>query len=143
MSFIHVICCISGCGATVSAMGFEAELDREVTGYRAATYAQSTKKSYSTHRKRYFAFCSQLGVAPVPASCSTIARYAAYLARCMKPASVRQYLNIIRVLHLENNLPNPLQDDWLVKSTLTGIDRLLGSPATRRTRPPTVTNGYL
>lgn len=51
----------------------------------------------------------------------------------MRPASVRQYLNIIRILHLECDLPNPLQDNWYVKSTLTGIDRLLGVPAIRRT----------
>ena len=69
----------------------------------------------------------------MPASSTTIARYAAFLARTLKPASVRQYLNIIRILHLENNLPNPLQDNWFVKSTLTGIERLLGTPAIRRT----------
>ena len=69
----------------------------------------------------------------MPASSTTIARYAAFLARKLKPTSVRQYLNIIRIMHIENNLPNPLQDNWFVKSTLTGIERLLGVPPLRRT----------
>ena len=42
-------------------------------------------------------------------------------------------MNVIRVLHLEAGLKNPLQDNWYVKTTLTGIERLLGSPVTRRT----------
>ena len=104
-----------------------------MAGYRAATFANSTKRSYLTHQRRYLDFCNRMGVPPVPASSTTIVRYAAFLARHMKPASVRQYLNVIRVLHLESNLPNPLHDNWYVKSTLSGTDRLLGVPVTRRT----------
>jgi integrase len=69
----------------------------------------------------------------VPASQELIAQYAAYLARQIGASSVRQYLNIIRLLHLEAGLPNPMQDNWYIKSTLTGIDRLIGKPAKRRT----------
>ena len=83
--------------------------------------------------RRYLDFCNQLGVAPVPASPVIIAQYAAYLARSIKAASVRGYLNIIRLLHLEAGLPNPLEDNWYVQSTLKGIDRILGMPAVRRT----------
>lgn len=101
--------------------------------YRAANFAESTKRAYKTHRKMYYEFCSNVGVQPVPASTNTIVQYAAFLARRLKPASVRQYLNIIRVLHLECNLPNPLHDNWFLKSTLTGMERLLGTPERRRT----------
>ena len=114
-------------------MALPSELDAEVAEFRASTYADSTRKSYLSHRRKYMSFVNLLGVPPVPATSTTIARYAAFLARTMRPSSVRQYLNIIRLLHLESNYPNPLQDNWFVKTTLIGINRLLGVPAVRRT----------
>ena len=55
---------------------------------------------------------------PVPANEKTIAMYAACLARRLRPASVRQYLNIVRVMHLEAGLSNPLKDSWFISSAL-------------------------
>ena len=71
-------------------------------------------------------------IAPVPVSESVLAMYAAYLARRLKPQSVRQYLNVVRVIHLECGYKNPCENSWLLKSTLTGIERLLGQPASRK-----------
>ena len=56
---------------------------------------------------------------PVPASEKLISLYAVFLARRLKPASVKQYLNIIRILHLECGYVNPIKDSSLVKSTLS------------------------
>ena len=58
--------------------------------------------------------------------------FAASLAKRIKPSSVRQYLNIVRLLHVENGYVNPLQDNWKLKSTLRGIDRIHGSPIIRK-----------
>ena len=55
-----------------------------------------------------------------------------FLARRLKPASVKQYLNIIRILHLEFGYVNPIRDSWLVKSTLLGISRELGVGVIRK-----------
>ena len=131
MLFKHVFSGFPGDKAPTQEMVLQTELTQEVAEYRAATYSANTKKSYQTHLKSYFEFCSKLQRPPVPASQELIALYAAFLARRLKPSSVRQYLNIVRILHLESNYPNPLQDNWYVKSTLTGIDRLLASPVKR------------
>ena len=71
------------------AVALQTELDREVAVYRAANYAESTKRAYSTHKKMYYEFCGKVGAQPIPASTNTIVQYAAFLARRMKPASVR------------------------------------------------------
>ena len=92
----------------------------------------NTKKTYSSHLKAYMIFCNKLKVKPVPASQETIAQYAAYLARTHRPASVKQYLNIIRLLHLEAGFDNPLADSWIIKSTLKGIERCLGGSVSRK-----------
>ena len=73
-----------------------------------------------------------MGIKPVPATEADIAMYAAYLARRLQPSSVRQYLNVVRLIHLECSYANPCKDSWLIKSTLVGIERLLGSPIHRK-----------
>ena len=55
-----------------------------------------------------------------------ICRFAAFLGRSKSFNSVKQYLNIIRVIHLELNLPNPLQANYMVKSVLQGMRRVKG-----------------
>ena len=44
----------------------------------------------------------------------------------VKASSVRSYLNIIGILHKEFGLPNPLLNNWPLKSLLTGINRSKG-----------------
>ena len=69
---------------------------------------------------------------PVSANEKTIAMYAAYLARRLRPASVRQYLNIVGVMHLEAGLSNPSKDSWFISSTLKGIHRVKGTAVNRK-----------
>ena len=77
------------------------------------------------------AFCNITGSCPVPASVETVCRYAALLARSLKFSSVRQYLNIIRLLHLEAGESNPL-DCYLVQSVLKGLRTQLGDRVIRK-----------
>ena len=73
-----------------------------------------------------------MNILPVPATDQVVAQYAAYLARRLKSSSIRQYLNIIRILHLECQLPNPCEDSWYLKMTLTGIDKVKGTAVKRK-----------
>lgn len=50
----------------------------------------------------------------------------AVLSQCLKFQSIKQYLNIVRLLHLEAGIPNPLLDNWYIRSVLTGVKRVLG-----------------
>ena len=70
---------------------------------------------------------------PVPASEKTLALYAAYLARRLKSSSVKQYLNIVRIMHLDCGLANPAKDSWYLKTTLKGIERVNGACVVRKT----------
>ena len=78
-----------------------------------------------------------------PASDNVIANYAAYLARRLSPRSIPQNLNVVRLLHVEAKVVNPCQS-WAVKSTVRGIERLLGNPANRKTPvlPPLLLDMY-
>ena len=118
--------------STGAAKKLETALQAEVARYRGETFADNTKRTYTSHRNSFLRFCTELCVPPVPAKEKTIAMYAACLARRLRPATVRQYLNIVRVMHLEAGLSNPLKDSWFISSTLKGIDRLKGTAVNRK-----------
>lgn len=69
---------------------------------------------------------------PVPADDSTLCRYVAYLAEKLRPDSIKQYLNVIRLLHLESGLANPLYDSWVLNTLLKGIKREKGGQVNRK-----------
>ncbi len=94
--------------------------------FRSQAFARTTSRTYSTHLRAYVAFCNLLRINPVPISHLNIARYVAYLASRLSYSSIRQYLNIIRILHLEGGLPNPLEASWYLNSLLRGCRRVLG-----------------
>ena len=89
-------------------------------------YGANTQQTYKTHRATCLSFCHAMGYAPVPATNDTISRYAAFLASSLKFTSVKQCMNIIRLMHVEWGLGNPLQNNFIVSSLLKGIRRLLG-----------------
>ena len=44
----------------------------------------------------------------MPISQVNLARYIVFLASQLSYASMKQYLNIVRIIHLEGGLPNPV-----------------------------------
>lgn len=101
-------------------------LDADVVKYQAHAYAETTKQTYCTHRRSYLSFCAKYGYVPVPASTDTLCRYVASLTHSLKYSSIKQYINIVRLLHLEWGLPNPLQNNFWLNTTLRGIRRVHG-----------------
>lgn len=93
--------------------------------YLASCYAPATKRAYDYHRKCYVKFCTTLGVPLTPASSTTLCLYAAFLARRLTYSSVKVYMNIVRIVHLERQLPNPLTD-FKLSCVLQGIRRIKG-----------------
>ena len=97
-----------------------------------SAFADSTKKTYRVHRNSYLRFCNRLGYVAVPATSKTLCRYAAFLAKSLKYNSVKQYLNFVRILHAEWDLPNPLENNFPLSCTLRGIRRNLGDAVMRK-----------
>lgn len=108
------------------------ELADKVTVFWTRTFATSTQRSYSSHLRKYLKFCTELGFNPVPASQEQIELYIAYLSESLAYSSISKYLNIIRLLHVEVKLPNPLQDNVGIKALLRGVKRELGDTVVRK-----------
>lgn len=107
-------------------------LQERVAFFKTLAYAPNTNRAYSVHRRAYVAFCNNLGVNPVPATSGVLCAYAAHLAERLCFSSIKQYLNIIRILHQEWGFANPCPDDYNLKLTLRGIRRHLGDPVHRK-----------
>ena len=108
------------------------DLQKEVHFYNSICWANTTKRSYSSHRRAYLSFCSDAKLTPLPATTQTLCLYAAHLARRLRYSSIKQYLNIIRIIHLEWNLPNPLLNNFHLQSVLRGIRRQLCDKVQRK-----------
>ncbi|XP_050388701.2 uncharacterized protein LOC126807879 [Patella vulgata] len=105
------------------------ELDREIGVWESNALAASTKRSYRSQLKCYFDFCSLINCVPIPASSTTLLRYVAFLARSKTFSSIKQYLNVLRLLHRQLSLPDPSVDSWRLRSMLLGIKRVKGARA--------------
>lgn len=90
-------------------------------------YAESTKSTYKSCLNAYLRFCLYFGRCPVPADNGTVVNYMVFLARSLKPSSIPTYMNIVRLLHLDAGLVNPL-DSWEFTCIKRGIQRCLGTP---------------
>ena len=102
------------------------QLDEEIQFLRSNHLAASTRRTYATHERSYRAFCELIGCDVVPATPVTIARYVAYLARTKCFSTIKQYTNIIRLLHLENGFPNPMENNYRLQTLFLGIRRVKG-----------------
>ena len=102
-------------------------LQQEVNRYRSLSLAKSTQTVYKTHLKTFLRFCCYYGCTPVPVDQDTLCCYVAFLARSLSPSSVNSYLNIIRILHLDAGLSNPL-DSWELSMIKRGVHRQHGVP---------------
>ena len=101
-------------------------LDQEVSTLRALTFAESTRRTYQCQQSLYLRFCADLNIASVPISSCNLGCYIAYLGQKLSYSSVRQYLNVMRIMHLDEGHCNPLANNWYLKSILKGLRRHKG-----------------
>ena len=79
-----------------------ASLDSEVAILRALTFAESTRRTYSSQLGLFLECCSYLNISPMPISPTDLGRYIAFLSHKLSFSSIRQYLNVVRLLYMES-----------------------------------------
>jgi hypothetical protein len=77
-------------------------------------------------------FCLFFDRVPLPADQVTLKCYVAFLARSLNPSSIPGYLNVVRILHVNAGLPNPLKDNFEISMIRRGIARKLGRPPVQK-----------
>jgi hypothetical protein len=102
-----------------------------VGNFRSSRFAESTKRTYTQYLVSYARYCKRMNISLVPLSSVNLGRYVAYLSGHLKFGSIQNYLSIIRLLHLEAGLPNPLQS-YYVNTLIKGAKRVLGNTTSKK-----------
>jgi site-specific recombinase XerD len=108
-------------------------LPAQVREFIRASKAVNTLRGYQSDWRDFCAWCeSQGGICPLPAPADSVAAYIAECAGYLKPGSIQRRLNAIAEAHKAAGLDSPTHTA-LVRSTLKGIRRTLGTAATQKT----------
>jgi hypothetical protein len=78
--------------------------------FKKSAFALSSQKTYKCQLKCYLQFCLDFKCKPLPCSQETLIVYTAFLAKRMLPTSVGNYLNAVRMLHVQSGLVNPFHE---------------------------------
>ena len=95
---------------------------------KGAAFAKNTIRTYKSQTNSFLKFCINYGLKPVPATQQTLCAYLAFLSRSLSPSSVKDYMNAVRLLHIESGFVNPLHENWEITMIQCGMSRLLGTP---------------
>ena len=72
-------------------------------------------------------FCILAGLSPVPLSPINACRYIAFLSQKLAFNSIKQYINVVRIMHLETGHGNPFHNSWHIDTLLKDANQVLGS----------------
>ncbi len=110
--------------------------------------ADTTRATYNSGTQAFLYFTSHYqrlhpGCSPIPASEETLMLFATYLTCRLKPASIKVYLYAVRNFHVENGLPNPLENCLQLQRLMRGIKRTYSSgPNHRLPITPTILRSF-
>ena len=101
---------------------------------REECWALNTRTAYKSRWNRYYGFCTDYGLVPLPASVTNMCLYITFLSKSVGYVTIKNYVSSVWVLHDHMGVPHVDPDNFLIKSTLQGAKRVLGS-ATRQVDP--------
>ena len=91
---------------------------------RRAAYAAGTRKNHRTQWKAYLSFCLYFDLPYLPASLDTVCLYCQFLSCSMTPQSVRNYLSVVKLLHIVTGFDFPFYETFELCLTLCGLDHM-------------------
>ncbi len=104
----------------------------QVREFIRASKADSTLRGYKSDWRHFCHWCEGHSLCPLPASPESVASYIAECARRLKVGSIQRRLNAIAEAHKAVGLDSPTSAG-IVKNTLKGIKRTLGTAAVQKT----------
>ncbi len=124
---------IGGAGADETALANLERYTREAEG----AFASATEKALASDTRLFSSWCSSEGVAYLPASPQTVARFVDAMAKTRAPATISRYVSSIAHLHRAAEVANPAASGT-VKNALKRVRRKKGvaqaqaAPLTRK-----------
>ncbi len=106
--------------------------------FRGQALAASTKKTYSSAKRRYLKFCACYNIVPIPINEHSMCRYVAFLAEeGVSPGSIHCYLSAVRHLHIEGGWGDPAISQMpKLELVIRGVKRARGKSGQPKPRLP-------
>ncbi|KAL5463980.1 hypothetical protein EMCRGX_G032933 [Ephydatia muelleri] len=98
--------------------------------------APSTPTTYGAGIRKYYAFCTQFNLNPLPGSKHTINLFAAYLSQVLQANTTQVYLAAITHLHLTRGFSSPAHNNPTLNLAIRGMQRSQGPAHLRPKRLP-------
>lgn len=89
-------------------------------------WSRNTLKTRNSQWKRFFNFCSDHNLTPLPASDRTVVRFLMFQSESSTFNTVNNYLSAICALHKFYGYQTDFRDSYMIKMFLSGIARILG-----------------
>ena len=75
--------------------------------------AESTHRSYRSGLMAYMSFCTHFNITLLPATSLTLQYFCADKSQSISHKTLKVYLTAIRLMHIEQGLPDPTMDQTL------------------------------
>eukprot|EP00731_Ephydatia_muelleri_P037700 Em0539g2a len=98
--------------------------------------APSTSTTYRAGIRKYYAFCTQFNLTPLPGSKHTINLFAAYLSQVLQANTTQVYLAAVTHLHLTRGFSSPAHNNPTLNLAIRGMQRSQGPAHLRPKRLP-------
>ena len=93
--------------------------------------AKSTRRTYQSGLSAYTSFCSRFNINPLPATSLTLQYFCADRSKFISYKTLKVYLAAIRLMHIEQGLPDPTTDETL-HLVCRGLRRCQTTPERKR-----------
>lgn len=103
------------------------ETDREMSLVIASAWSSNTLRTRNSQWAKYLDYCSQMGLVPLPAECTTICRFLIVMSRTCKFSTINNYMSAINILHRFYGYEAYYRDQFLTKLVLAGLKQKLGT----------------
>lgn len=98
----------------------------------SSAWADSTLAVRNSQWKRYFQFCHEFGLMPLPADVSTIARFLVHIGQSMRYVTINNYTSALNSLHKFYGFNVDFRIYYLIKLVLQGLKSMDDGPSLSR-----------
>lgn len=106
------------------------EIDTQMATVISSAWSDNTWATRQSQWKRYFKFCMDTRLEPLPADVLTVARFLIHLGQSSRFTTVTNYLSAVINLHRYYGYDGDFRSYYIIKMILAGLKRILGGLST-------------
>ena len=102
-------------------------LREEWARVRALVWSDNTLRTKKSQWRRFFKFCSDFDLIPIPATTEVVCLYVTHLTKSVSYVTITHYVSGVWSLHRYLGYDHPDPTQFIIQATIKGAKRLLGA----------------